>query len=75
MVVFYVEVLEQFYSSINVILFLMNQGFLEIVYMVKIFVKFVLNSFKFDYKVVNDFVNEYYLECIFMFIKGVWEKV
>lgn len=38
----------------------MNQGPLETAYMVKTLAKPVPNSFKFDYKVVNDFANEYH---------------
>ncbi|MGZ2674658.1 hypothetical protein SD303_22770, partial [Bacteroides fragilis] len=63
MVASYAEASEQSYSSINVTLFSMNQGPLETAYMVKTLAKPVPNSFKFDYKVVNDFANEYHLEC------------
>ena len=61
MVASYAEASEQSYSSINVTLFSMNQGPLETAYMVKTLAKPVPNSFKFDYKVVNDFANEYRL--------------
>lgn len=74
MVASYAEASEQSYSSINVTLFSMNQGPLETAYMVKTLAKPVPNSFKFDYKVVNDFANEYHLECTFTSIKGAWEK-
>ena len=52
----------------------LNQSHLETAHIVKTIAKPEPNSFKFKYKVVNEFANEYYLECTFTSIKGAWEK-
>lgn len=74
MVASYAEASVQSYSSINTTIYSLNQSDLETAYMVKTIAKPVPNSFSFDYKVVNDFANEYHLECTFTSIKGAWEK-
>lgn len=74
MVASYAEASEQSYSSINTTIRSLNQSSIETAHIVKTIAKPVPNSFSFDYKVVNDFANEYHLECTFTSIKGAWEK-
>jgi len=74
MVASYAEASEQSYSSINTTIYSLNQSDLETAYMVKTIAKPAPNSFTFDYNVINDFANEYHLECIFTSVKGSWEK-
>lgn len=65
---------EQSYASINTTIYSLNQSHLETAHIVKTIAKPEPNSFKFEYKVVNEFANEYHLECTFTSIKGAWEK-
>lgn len=74
MVASYTEASEQSYPNINTSIFSMNQSHLEEAYALKTLAKPVPNSFTFDYNVINDFANEYHLECIFTSVKGSWEK-
>lgn len=74
MVCSFAEASEQSYDSVNTTIMSLNQNDLETAHMVKTIAKPEPNSFKFDYKVVNDFGNEYHLECTFTSIKGAWEK-
>lgn len=68
------EASEQSYSSINTTIRSLNQSSLETAHVVKTIAKPEPNSFKFEYRVVNEFANEYHLECTFTSIKGAWEK-
>jgi hypothetical protein len=68
------EASEQSYSSINTTIRSLNQSSLETAHVVKTIAKPEPNNFKFEYRVVNEFANEYHLECTFTSIKGAWEK-
>lgn len=68
------EASEQSYDSVNTTIYSLNQSHLETAHEVRTLAKPEPNSFKFSYKVVNEFANEYHLECTFTSIKGAWEK-
>lgn len=68
------EASEQSYDSVNTTIYSLNQSHLETAHEVRTLAKPEPNSFKFSYKVVNEFADEYYLECTFTSIKGAWEK-
>ena len=68
------EASEQSYVGVNTTIFSLNQSHLETAHEIRTLAKPEPNSFKFEYKVVNEFANEYHLECTFTSIKGAWEK-
>lgn len=68
------EASEQSYDSVNTTIYSLNQSHLETAHEVRTLAKPEPNSFKFSYKVVNEFANEYHLECTFTSIKGAWGK-
>lgn len=68
------EASEQSYDSVNTTIYSLNQSHLETAHEVRTLAKPEPNSFKFSYKVVNEFANEYHLEYTFTSIKGAWEK-